>query len=52
MNHIFYFSDPKNLKDYVQFNEIEDSLTSPVKRIEMSWKPDNDVVAIGNSNGY
>jgi len=44
-------SDPHNLKEYVQFNEIEDKLTTPVKRIEMAWKPDHDVVAIGNSNG-
>lgn len=49
---IFYISDPHSLKDYIQFNEIEAKLTTPVKRIEMSWKPDYDVVAIGNSNGY
>lgn len=36
----------------MQFNEIEDTLTTPVKRIEMAWKPDYDVVAVGNSNGY
>jgi len=47
-----YISDPFHLKDYTQFNEIEDKLTTPVKRIEMAWKPNYDVVAIGNSNGY
>jgi len=47
-----YISDPHNLKEYSQFDEIECKLTTPVKRIEMTWKPDYDVVAIGNSNGY
>lgn len=45
-------SDPFHLKDYIQFNEIEDKLSIPVKRVEMAWKPNYDVVAIGNSNGY
>lgn len=43
--------DPTDIKEYVQFNEIEDKLTTPVRRIEMAWKPDYDVVALGNSNG-
>jgi len=47
-----YISDPFHLKEYTQFNEIEDKLTTPVKRIEMAWKPNYEVVAIGNSNGY
>lgn len=40
------------MKEFTQFNEIEDKLSTPVKRIEMAWKPNYDVVAIGNSNGY
>jgi len=47
-----YISDPFNLKEFTEFNEIEDKLITPVEHIEMAWKPNYDVVAIGNSNGY
>lgn len=47
-----YILDPHNLKEYIEFNEIENKLTMQVLRIEMAWKPDYDLVAIGNSNGY
>uniref|UniRef100_A0A2H8TR50 Gem-associated protein 5 n=1 Tax=Melanaphis sacchari TaxID=742174 RepID=A0A2H8TR50_9HEMI len=50
-NDMNVWKDPFNLKEFTQFNEIEDKLSTPVKRIEMAWKPNYDVVAIGNSNG-
>ncbi|VVC34354.1 WD40/YVTN repeat-like-containing domain,WD40-repeat-containing domain,Quinoprotein alcohol [Cinara cedri] len=45
------WKDPHNLKEYIQFNEIEDSIMTPVKHIDMAWKMDYSVAAIGNSNG-
>ncbi|KAL4096870.1 hypothetical protein QTP88_021745 [Uroleucon formosanum] len=50
-NDMSLWTDPFHLNDFTKFNEIEDKLTTPVKRIEMAWKPNYDVVAIGNSNG-
>ncbi|XP_027854379.1 gem-associated protein 5 isoform X3 [Aphis gossypii] len=50
-NDMNLWKDPFNMKEFTQFNEIEDKLSTPVKRIEMAWKPNYDVVAIGNSNG-
>ncbi|XP_050548887.1 uncharacterized protein LOC126910389 isoform X2 [Daktulosphaira vitifoliae] len=50
-NEMSLWKDPRNLKEYILFNNIEDELITPVKRIEMAWKQDYDIVAIGNSNG-
>ncbi|VVC40847.1 Hypothetical protein CINCED_3A004867 [Cinara cedri] len=50
-NEMNLWKDPYNLKEYVQFNDIEDKLTTPVKRIEMAWTFNYNIVAIGNSNG-
>ncbi|XP_050440258.1 gem-associated protein 5-like isoform X2 [Adelges cooleyi] len=50
-NEMSLWKDPHNLKEFASFNHIEDKLVTPVKRIEMAWKPSYDTVAIGNSNG-